>query len=352
MQRPPSGPHSGLLSPIRKKFLFSARHAGLQAIAFQRAADLVQCRVHDLSEIGFVAGRDDEGIVDRQRRDAASTKLMLDGRAHVAVDPLQRVDCQRPRALVDLRLQSRSKEIHALTRDGILVKAKVSAKFQIRCQEAEDGWLYPFDSEAVFAAIHAQGVCPEGEEGGEELGWDQIVIDRAANLVQDGLARTLLDQLLEGDEVKAIGDAAKKELAQTMALHGIDVKGVSLGGIQVEDETVLKQRVQGWRASWERRRTEREARREAEATRLIEQARADAQRQMITSITEALQQLKESGTPVPAHVIALRFIDVLEDVATSQSVKELLPEGMEEIPAQLRLLVEQTVTGDEDETAQ
>ena len=80
--------------------------------------------------------------------------------------------------------------------------------------------------------------------------------------------------------------------------------------------------------------------------------RADAQRQMIVAITEAFQQMADSGTPVPPHVIALRFIDVLEDVAASPSVQELLPETVQGIPAKLRLLMEQTTAGDEDQAAQ
>jgi regulator of protease activity HflC (stomatin/prohibitin superfamily) len=266
---------------------------------------------------------------------------------------------ERPRCLVDLRPQSRSKPVHALTRDGIPVKVSMSATFQIDRRGAEGDGLYPFDAEAVFAAVHAQGVGPEQEEGEEEeLGWDQIVVDRAANLVQDGIARTLLDRLLESEEAdgappfKTLAAGVEQELAQLMEPHGIQVLGVGLGDIEVEDEEVLKQRAEIWKANWKRRRLEKEAQGDAEATRLIEEARADAQRQMIAAITEALQQLSETGTPVPAHVIALRFIDVLEATAASQPVQELLPETVQDIPAQLRLLVKQTSPADSDEEAQ
>jgi len=215
----------------------------------------------------------------------------------------------------------------------------------------------------VFAAVHAQGVGPEQEKESGELGWDQIVIDRAADLLRSTIARTLLDRLLESDngngddgegkppreELRA---AVKQDLAQAMEPHGIEVIAVGLGNIEVEDEEVLKQRTESWKAGWERRRMEGEARGDAEAIRLIEEARADAQRQMITAITEAFQQLADTETPVPAHVIALRFIDVLETVAASPPVQELLPETAQGTPAQLRLLVERTTAGDEDQAAQ
>jgi regulator of protease activity HflC (stomatin/prohibitin superfamily) len=265
---------------------------------------------------------------------------------------------ERPRSLIDLRPQSRSKVIHALTRDGIPVKVKVSVTAQIDPQGAEGDWLYPFDPEAVFAAIQTHGVGPEGEEEEKGLGWDQIVVERAADLAQDSIARTLLDRLLETEEeggdppFKTLAGEVKEELATAMEPHGIEVLGIGLGTIEVKDEEVLKQRVESWRASWERRRLEREAQGEAETTRMIEEARANAQRQMVAAINEAFQQLADTGTPVPAHVIALRFIDVLEDVAASQPVQELLPETAQDLPAQLRLLVEQASLAEGDEEAQ
>jgi len=265
---------------------------------------------------------------------------------------------ERPRTLVDLRPQSRSKVIHALTRDGIPVKTKVSVTAQIGREEAEGDWLYPFDSEAVFAAIQTHGVGPEGEEEEAKLEWEQIALDRGADLAQDAIARTLLDRLLESEDeggdppYKTLGGEVKEKLAEAMKPHGIEVLGAGLGTIEVEDEGVLEQRTEIWKASWERRRLEREAQGKAEAMRLTEEARADAQRQMITAISEALQQLKETGTPVPAHLIALRFIDVLEDVAARQPVQELLPETAQEVPAQLRLLVEQASQAEGNEEAE
>jgi regulator of protease activity HflC (stomatin/prohibitin superfamily) len=265
---------------------------------------------------------------------------------------------ERPRSLIDLRPQARPKMVHALTRDGIPVKMLMVAVFQVDRQGATGDGLYPFDPQAVFAAVHAQGVGPEQEGEGEEPGWDQIVVDRAADLLRAAVARTLLDRLLESDEGddgdgkpprETLRAGVKQELAQAMKPHGIQVLGVGLGNIEVEDEEVIKQRAASWRAGWEQRRLEKEAQGDAEAIRLIEEARADAQRQMIAAISEALQQLKETGTPVPAHLVALRFIDVLEDVAASQPVQELLPETAQDIPAQLRLLVEQATLAEGDE---
>ena len=258
-----------------------------------------------------------------------------------------------PRALVDLRPQARTKTVHALTRDGIPVKVSVTAVFQIGHRRAKSDDLYPFDPKAVFAAVHTQGVSPDQEGQPEELGWGRIVIDKAAASVQNAITCRLLDRLLASDPEgekpprEELRDVVKNELAETLKPHGIQVIGIGLGNIEVEDEEVLTQRAESWKADWERRRLEIEAQGEAKAIRLIEQARADAQRQMIAAITEAFQQLADTGTPVPAHVIALRFIDVLEDVATSPTVQELLPENVQGLPTRLRLLMAQSAAGEQ-----
>ena len=264
---------------------------------------------------------------------------------------------ERPHALVDLRLQTRIKTVHTLTRDGIPVKVMMAVVFQVNRQRAEEDGLYPFDPHAVFAAVHAHGIDPEREEEQEKLGWEQIVAERGADLLRDAITRTLLDRLLESAEDKkppreTLRAGVKQALAQMVEPHGIEVLGVGLGNIEVEDEDVLGQRVENWRVTWERRRLETEAQGDAEAIRLIEEARAEAQRQMIVAITEALQQLADTGTPVPAHVIALRFIDVLEEAAASPPVRELLPETVQGLPAQLRLLMERTITGDGEQAIQ
>jgi len=263
---------------------------------------------------------------------------------------------ERPLTPVDLRPQVRGKTIHALTRDGIPVKVMMFAIFQIDRRKAKGEGLYPFDPQAVFAAIRAQGVGPEQEEEErEEVGWDQFVVNRAADLLRDAIAQTLLDRLLEGENGdpprETLRRGVAQNLAQTMEPHGIQVLAVGLGNIEVEDEEVLKQRVKSWAARWERRRLEREAWGEAEAIRLIEKARADAQRQMIAAITEAFQQLADTQTPVPAHVIALRFIDVLESMAASPEVQELLPETVRMIPSRLRFLIEPPATSGGGEAA-
>ncbi len=260
---------------------------------------------------------------------------------------------EQPGPLVDLRVQVCGKAVHALTRDGIPVSVMMFAIFKLDSRKAMDEGAYSFDPEAVFTAVQARGVGPEQGEERKEIGWDQFVTERAADLLRGEIARMLLDQLLEsesGDGVparEALRARVAKDLQASLGPLRVHVLAVGIGNIEVEDESVLDQRVESWAARWERRRLEREAQGDAEATRLIEEARADAQRQMIVAITEAFQQLADTGTPVPPHVIALRFIDVLDEMAASPDVQRWLPATTQGIPGQLRLLMQPGATAGE-----
>jgi regulator of protease activity HflC (stomatin/prohibitin superfamily) len=264
---------------------------------------------------------------------------------------------ERPRSPVDLQLQIRGKTVEALTRDGIPVKTMLFAVFQIDRRQAEGEGLYPFDSQAVFAATRAQGVGDQtDDEEREEIGWDQLVVDRAADLLRDVIATKLLDRLLESEggnpPRQELSAEITERLGEAMESLGIHVLFAGLGNIEVQDEEVIEQRVQSWAAHWERRRLEREALGDAEAMRLIQEARAEAQRQMIRAITEAFQQLADTRTRVPTQIIALRFIDILEDLAASPAEQGQLPGDVQGLLGQLRALTESTPSDSKSATAQ
>jgi regulator of protease activity HflC (stomatin/prohibitin superfamily) len=264
---------------------------------------------------------------------------------------------ERPRSPIDLRLQVRGKTVDALTRDGIPVEVMMFAVFQIDRRQAEGEGLYPFDPQAVFAATRAQGVGDQGDdEKREEISWDQLVVDRAEDLLRDVIATKLLDRLLESEggtpPRQELSAEITERLEEAMESLGIHVVFAGLGNIKVQDEEVIEQRVQSWAAHWERRRLEREAQGDAQAMRLIQEARAEAQRQMIRAIIEAFQQLADTRTRIPTHIVALRFIDILEDLAVSPAEQGQLPRNVQGLLGQLRALTEQTPSGSKDTIAQ
>jgi hypothetical protein len=116
--------------------------------------------------------------------------------------------------------------------------------------------------------------------------------------------------------------------------------------MEVEDQAVLAQRVDYWAAQWKRRQLERQAEGEAEAMRLLEKARADVQGEMIEAIADALDQLADIDTTVSSQVVALRLIDILEELTASPDTQDRLPRPVRYIPSRLRAVIRQGA-GDE-----
>jgi regulator of protease activity HflC (stomatin/prohibitin superfamily) len=247
---------------------------------------------------------------------------------------------ERPQSLIDLRLQIRAKGVEALTRDGIAVRMTMFAIFQVDRRGAPEDGLYPLDPQAVYACVHAQGVTPENGEP-EEKGWDQFVVARAANLLRDAIARMPLDRLLESETDtgppprEALRAGVARELAQMMEPHGIQVMGVGLSDIEVQDEEVIQQRIESWKARWERRRREKEGESEVRRQRLTEKARAQAQAKMVSAMAEICQQLKDAHVPL-SNYVALCLLDIMEDMARVPIERGLLPEDWSALPQQLR----------------
>ena len=254
---------------------------------------------------------------------------------------------ERPHGLIDLRLQTHAKKVHALTRDGISINVVMQVVFEIDRRRASGPGLYPFDPSAVRRAMHARGIGPD-----KEVGWEELVTESAADALRDTLARQSLDQLLSSDDNgtparAVIEEAVAAEAAKQLASHGIDVKAIALGTIEVENSSVLAQRVDSWAARWRRRRLEREAEGNAEAIGLLEKARADVQSEMIKAITDALDQLADTEPPVPSNLVALRLIDVLEDLTASPQMR--LPRTIEQIPSRSRPAAEANVPSNDQE---
>ena len=86
---------------------------------------------------------------------------------------------------------------------------------------------------------------------------------------------------------------------------------VELGDIKVEDK-IVQQRIEAWQSLWKRWAREREAEGEAERLQYVEAAKAQAQADMIVSITQAFQSLTEAGAVIPSQLVLLRMFEVLK----------------------------------------
>ena len=105
---------------------------------------------------------------------------------------------------------------------------------------------------------------------------------------------------------------------------GIDVTDMTMGTVDLlkeHKEFVGGQMLANWKAEWNRRATVLVAQGQAKKLQLTEEARAEAQANMIQALTEGFRiATGENATEdVSREVIALRFIDTLEALMQNQS---------------------------------
>jgi regulator of protease activity HflC (stomatin/prohibitin superfamily) len=85
---------------------------------------------------------------------------------------------------------------------------------------------------------------------------------------------------------------------------------------------ITEQQVATWGADWERKRTNKLADAKAIAEKDQQEARAYAEAQLLNSIAEALQKIHEINPQLPKQVIAMRYLNALQDYARENTPEE------------------------------
>ena len=132
-------------------------------------------------------------------------------------------------------------------------------------------------------------------------------------------------------EVARIGLADSRKAASA---QGIEMLDMTLGVIEPQDKYphIADQIIANWKIEWERR-AKLEAQAEARRTQLLEEARAEAQANMIQALNEGYRIAVGDNPELSRDVIALRYIDTLETRLTIQPSDEHI-----DLMALLRLL--------------
>ena len=241
---------------------------------------------------------------------------------------------ERIGAVVDLRPQARSKEIEAQTRDGIGIKFKVNARFQVDGTEAQKvqsadrtqvRWPAPY-TWSPRQVTRVLGLQRAGID--QPVSWDEIVLNEAIQRAHTHIAGYTFDELTEPrnpsvDRREDIRKSLEAELKSALAGSGIKVLGIKLSQFVPRDKEVDRQRFETWQAEWIRRKTIIEAEGVAESYRLVELARAQGQMEMVTRITQALDAGRQAGLD-NADLVALRLLEVVERLAAEPRVRERL----------------------------
>ncbi len=253
---------------------------------------------------------------------------------------------ERLGALVDLRVQLRTKEDEYLTRDGIPVRVSIAVRFQIdqthfnRVQE--DTLAHPLPApvvtsqHAIRRAIGTQSVQDSGEAGK----WHDVPLGLAQGMLRAMLADYKFDDLLQPQEPTAnpravIRAELEEHVRAVLAQHGIRLLSLGLGvffptdydpnAAELGKNTITRQRVDAWKVEWESRMLKVMAQAHATADRQHDLARTQAQMELITRVTQALEQ----GGPMAdkdQDQIARRFLSTLQRMADEQMTRERLGE--------------------------
>jgi regulator of protease activity HflC (stomatin/prohibitin superfamily) len=217
--------------------------------------------------------------------------------------------------VVDLRPQVRiMSPVVAKTKDGIDVDVDVFVTFRVATngKEPELGRSFPYDEATIHKVVHAQRV---DRHVGRKQGWDRLVRQACERAVRDIVAEYKLDELSSlydpaRDPRAEVAVRMRDKVRAQIEEWGLELLGGGIGNF-TPPQRVIEQRIEHWKAHWERKIRNLEAEAEADERRRIEIARAEAQMEMILRLTEGLEQLATLEPDRWNELIALRLLDVI-----------------------------------------
>lgn len=261
---------------------------------------------------------------------------------------------QQPFEVVDLRNQTRSSTIKAISRDGISFEANVSVTFVVdrepwtkeQHQELRrantllrDGkepdknlnGTFPYSHARVKAVLsyRSKKTTSDGEETER---WDDHALSMAEEAARETLSERSIEDLWRAREnenssaAEEIANEMKSLINDPLRINGIELLNAKAtkfsfkdGSMdEKEEDEVSEQQLATWSVEWERQRSMTLSNGQAESERLQQEARAYAHSILLTAIAEGLQQARAIHPNLPRYVIAMRFIGALEEMLEQQ----------------------------------
>ena len=102
--------------------------------------------------------------------------------------------------------------------------------------------------------------------------------------------------------------------------------GSGISNIEPEDPRVIEQRIEAWEAEWKRKIMLQQAAGQSKRLRLVEQARAQAQIDIVLDIGKRLEEWRTASDSIKTDAIARYFIGVLEKFVGISALRQFLPE--------------------------
>jgi hypothetical protein len=290
---------------------------------------------------------------------------------------------ERPDQIFDLRLQLRTNEIEAVSKDGVSFKVRFFTGFRID-PEPWDKETYdtlrpmntilrgadkpnytqgsfPFSTLRVQAALGTTSTkATTNATNTPIIYWDQWAVNVVEDHTRKVISQKNLDELWRPAEDKKFAsalDVIAKEIKEnaelTLRAAGILLILARVVNFRFTSDTnptdeISKQQLATWGSEWERKRAQMLSDAQAESEHAQQEARAFAESLLLNSIAEGLQKAKEIDSKLPRYVIAMRFLSSLQDFVHKQSDEK----SMEELQSYLKEWQEQFLNNNRKEKKQ
>ncbi len=242
--------------------------------------------------------------------------------------------------IVDLRPRVLTRKIEAWTKDGIKVEFQTLIKFRIGAVQGtvfpqdlpdiasgkdartagENLPLFPCDPICVKKAVEWGKVGREFVDGKEKLAllkWPEGVWGKVQGRLANYVSTHHLDELFVASKNSPSGQmlsSREREILRARLDQDLmDEAGITLIDLQITDfkldPNINVKRVEKWTSEWKAKEEIRSAKADAEKTKAVETARAEAQRDLILQIADGLSVANEKTF---ADAVLLSLSGILE----------------------------------------
>ena len=279
-----------------------------------------------------------------------------------------------PFRVVDLRDQTRSATVSAITRDGIEVRVPISAAFRIQrgSRQISLGVPWPYRAQRdVLQALFAEEVDPSGRspvDAHTAHPWEDLPIKLSAHKLEQAVSFYSLDQLYGGiTDAKAarvprdpqyellkthrfvetslglskdrqlgdrlcrqtIGKTVRRSVQQALAPRGLEIAGGGVSGsIEPVSRAITEQRVEAWKSRFMAKVMDWQESIERKRVAALGKMRQDADSKMTSGlIAEMSKRLKDVDGAAKRELVAYHVLDRLIGMARSSEVQRMLPES-------------------------
>jgi regulator of protease activity HflC (stomatin/prohibitin superfamily) len=203
------------------------------------------------------------------------------------------------RAVLDTRPMTINGQVSTWTVDGIMVEVQFRLVCKVGKEIRERGdRLFPVNPEAVRQVMESVTVKVDPDTGDYyETAWKNGVVGTVQGVIANHITRYYLDELffLQENEESIRRVALIESVQQQARKRGISVLDLHIARIDLPD-AINQQRINFWKADQKRYMATKEGETRAYQIMSLEKARAEAQRDLLFSLIENMNDIERDGS--------------------------------------------------------